>query len=204
MYLDIRYNRTFITLILIQLTSVWRVSLAALMLHTSRVVRKPAFCICENKDADQLRGNSFAVTAKLISAFVFATRIVQTLFFLNPKFQASSHLLWLYSPVCVGPGRKPQTPDFSQRGPYVVIFVCSSKLFDTRVKILQVPLYMNNTKTCSRVRRYAYRVGYEDMHIGFQTVSTFKRRYARLSKSTELVHRGNENRFSLISIALFW
>ena len=30
------------------------------------------------------------VTAKLISAFVFATRIVQFLFFLNPKFQASS------------------------------------------------------------------------------------------------------------------
>ena len=23
----------------------------------SQVVRKPAFCICENKDADQLRGN---------------------------------------------------------------------------------------------------------------------------------------------------
>ena len=23
----------------------------------SRTVRKPAFCICENKDADQLRGN---------------------------------------------------------------------------------------------------------------------------------------------------
>ena len=23
----------------------------------SRVMRKPAFCICENKDADQLRGN---------------------------------------------------------------------------------------------------------------------------------------------------
>ena len=26
----------------------------------SRVMRKPAFCICENKDADQLRGNSEA------------------------------------------------------------------------------------------------------------------------------------------------
>ena len=25
--------------------------------HKSRVMRKPAFCICENKDADQLRGN---------------------------------------------------------------------------------------------------------------------------------------------------
>ena len=23
----------------------------------SRVMRKPTFCICENKDADQLRGN---------------------------------------------------------------------------------------------------------------------------------------------------
>ena len=25
--------------------------------YLSRVMRKPAFCICENKDADQLRGN---------------------------------------------------------------------------------------------------------------------------------------------------
>ena len=25
--------------------------------HLSRVMRKPTFCICENKDADQLRGN---------------------------------------------------------------------------------------------------------------------------------------------------
>ena len=25
--------------------------------NMSLVVRKPAFCICENKDADQLRGN---------------------------------------------------------------------------------------------------------------------------------------------------
>ena len=35
---------------------------------------------------------SFAITAKLISAFVFATWIVQNLFFLNTKFPASSHL----------------------------------------------------------------------------------------------------------------
>ena len=56
---------------------------------------------------------SFAVTAKLISAFVIATLIVQPLYFLNPKFQASSHLLWLHSLVCVGPGRKPRRPVFS-------------------------------------------------------------------------------------------
>ena len=26
--------------------------------------------------------------------------IIQSLYFLNPKFHAFSHLLWLYSPVC--------------------------------------------------------------------------------------------------------
>ena len=61
---------------------------------------------------------SFSVTAKLISAFVFATRIVESLFFMDPKFQASSHLLWLCSLFCVGPGRKPRRPVFSQRGSY--------------------------------------------------------------------------------------
>ena len=80
----------------------------------SLVMRKPAFCICENKGAVQL-----AVTEKLISAFVFATQIVQSLFFLNPKFQASSHLRWLYSLVCVGPGWKPRRPVFSERGSYI-------------------------------------------------------------------------------------
>ena len=63
---------------------------------------------------------SFADTAKLISAFVFATQIVQFLFFLNPKFQASSLLLTLYRPVCVRPGRKPRRLVFSHRGSYVV------------------------------------------------------------------------------------
>ena len=37
------------------------------------------FCLCEIKGADQLRSNCEA--AKLISAFVFATRIAQFLFF---------------------------------------------------------------------------------------------------------------------------
>ena len=32
-------------------------SLSSDMHHMNRVVRKPAFCICKNKDADQLRGN---------------------------------------------------------------------------------------------------------------------------------------------------
>ena len=45
-------------------------------------MRKPGFAYAKTKT--QI---SFAVTAKLISAFVFATRIVQSLFFLNPKFK---------------------------------------------------------------------------------------------------------------------
>ena len=47
-------------------------------------------------------------TAQLISAFVFTTQIIQSLYFLHPKFQASSHPVWLHSQVCVGPGWKPE------------------------------------------------------------------------------------------------
>ena len=46
---------------------------------------------------------------KLISAFVFATRIVQSLSILNAKFQVSGHFLRQRSLVCVGPGRKPRS-----------------------------------------------------------------------------------------------
>ena len=60
---------------------------------------------------------SFAVTAKLISAFVFATWIVQ-FFFLKPKFQSSSLFLKLYRPVCVGLIGKPWRPVFSHRGSF--------------------------------------------------------------------------------------
>ena len=75
----------------------------------SLVLRQQAFCICKNKDA---------VTAQLISTFVFAILIVQSLYYLNPKFQPSSHLLWPYSLGFVDPGRKPRRPVFSQRGIY--------------------------------------------------------------------------------------
>ena len=62
----------------------------------SLVMRKLAFCICENKDADQLCDNHEAD-----QRFVFATRIVQSLYFIYPKFQSSSRRVRLYSPICV-------------------------------------------------------------------------------------------------------
>ena len=77
----------------------------------SRIVRKPAFCVCENKDADQLRGNREADQR----LFRYTDSTIPR-YFLNSKFQASSRLVWLYSPVCVGPGRKLRRPVFSQRG----------------------------------------------------------------------------------------
>ena len=52
----------------------------------SLVLRKPDICICTT---DQ-------------HLCFFTTWIAQLLFFLNPKFRASSHLLLLYSIVCVG------------------------------------------------------------------------------------------------------
>ena len=74
-------------------------------------MREPVFAFAKTKS--QI---SCAVTAQLISAFVFAIRIVLSLFYLNPKFQGSRHLLWLYSPLCVGPGRKSRRLVFSERG----------------------------------------------------------------------------------------
>ena len=42
-----------------------------------------------------------------VAPFFFATWIVQYSYFLYPKFQAASHLQWLYSLVCVRPGQNP-------------------------------------------------------------------------------------------------
>ena len=103
-------------------------------------MRKPDFAYAKTK-----MQISFAVTAKLISAFVFATRIVQSLYFLNPKFQASSHLLWLCSPICVGPGRKPRRPVFSQRGSnddHTVHNTCAATCNDHWWEILYESVYV--------------------------------------------------------------
>ena len=74
-------------------------------------MRKLAFCICENKDADQLRSNC-AADQRLCFRYRDSTIPLLS----KSEIQASNRLLWLYSPVCVGPGRKPRRPVFSQRG----------------------------------------------------------------------------------------
>ena len=79
----------------------------------SLVVRKPAFCICENKDADQLRGNHEA-DQRLCSRYTDST------IHLLPKSEISSQALAIFC-CCTAwfvtrPGRKPRRPVFSERG----------------------------------------------------------------------------------------
>ena len=59
---------------------------------------------------------SCAVTAQLISAFVFTTRIVQSLFYLYSILYAYSFLKLLYRRVSVGAGWKSRRPFFSHCG----------------------------------------------------------------------------------------
>ena len=66
----------------------------------SHNLRKNDVCICENKGADQLCSNSV-----LISALVFSALTVLSLFFLNPKYQTSSHFLWVRRQDYFRPGR---------------------------------------------------------------------------------------------------
>ena len=72
-----------------------------------RLMGKPTIYIGENKDADQLRGNRSAPLFSHRTNQRLCFRIVQILFYLNLKFQASSSFLCLYRSVCVGPVRKP-------------------------------------------------------------------------------------------------
>ena len=69
--------------------------------NVSHVMRKPAFCKCKNKVADQLRSNH-ATDQRL--CFCYTDIAIPLL----PKseLQPSNHLLWLYRPGCVRPGWK--------------------------------------------------------------------------------------------------
>ena len=56
--------------------------------NMSRVVRKPDFCICENKDADQLRGNREADQCLCFRCIDSKIHLLS-----KSEIQASSHLL---------------------------------------------------------------------------------------------------------------
>ena len=69
-------------------------------MNMSCFMRKPTFCICENKGADQLHSNC---KADQCLCFPYTDSTIPLLS--KPKFPVSCHLLCLYRPVCVGPVR---------------------------------------------------------------------------------------------------
>ena len=71
-------------------------------------MRKPAFCICDNKAANQLQVNQ-AVDQRLCFRYIDSTVPLPVL----AKSEISSHLLWLYCQVCVGLSQKPRRQVFS-------------------------------------------------------------------------------------------
>ena len=78
------------------------------------VMRKPAFCIWENKRADQLHSNCTA-DQRLCFRYIDSTIPLLS----KPKFQACSHILWLHSQVCVRPG---QIHRFFHDAAYIDVF----------------------------------------------------------------------------------
>ena len=69
----------------------------------SCAVRKPAFCICVNKDADQLRGHDAD------QRLCFRCTDSKSLYFLNPKFQATSFFVDVQPRLCGTRLKKPNT-----------------------------------------------------------------------------------------------
>ena len=55
--ISFRHNESWGTLSVLNSFIEHEYSLFSARIKVSLVMRKPAFCICENKDADQLRGN---------------------------------------------------------------------------------------------------------------------------------------------------
>ena len=94
-------------------------------------------------------------TAQLISAFVFDIRIVQSLFFSKPKFQASNCLQWLHSPVCIGPGRKLRRPVLSQRGSFYFQGI-------SKCRWIRLPLIVYSTHVMTTVIAILHHINFHD------------------------------------------
>ena len=88
----------------------------------------------------------------------FATWIVQFLSYLNPKFQASNHLLWLYRPVCVRPGQKPKLLVFSRTGSFTTIKRVLDVTSQKHVRVIYTPL---------EPHFYIVKLGYPGVYLFF-------------------------------------
>ena len=141
----------------------------------SRVIRKAVFCICQN------------IGAAAHQRLCFRHILVLSLFFLNPKFKAFTHLLWLYSPVCIRPGWKLLRQVFSRPGSYDKISF-HLQLFATSLFQKQISLqscgqifaemllrgYLINSRSC---KKSALWTSLKAWHEELPLCEPFKRAY---------------------------
>ena len=148
----------------------------------SHIMRKQDFCLCKNKSADQ--HSNCTVTAQLISACVFAIQIVQSHFLVNPKFQGSILLQWLYRPVCVRLCRKSRRPVFSRHGSKI-IFVLYLNSTVSRYTLIMLSIFSSMFNNCTDIViifindnihmiMNTYATKHTDKHIGRESSKTRK------------------------------
>ena len=89
----------------------------SLIYHMRCVMRKPAFCLCINKCADQLCGNP---AADLPHCFCY---VDSTITLLLKSEKSSLYLLRPYSLICVRPALKPQRLVLLCHSSYMSLFV---------------------------------------------------------------------------------
>ena len=90
-----------------------------LLLYYEPVVRKPDFCLGENKGADQLRGNREEAGQRLCFCYTDSTISLLSKFKIS-SLESPSVLVQL---GCVRPGLKPKLLVFSREGsnPFVIL-----------------------------------------------------------------------------------
>ena len=86
-----------------------------MIFYMSCITRETAFCICENKGADQL--HDYRAADQLLFFRYIGSTIPPLL---KSEIQASSYLLCLCSSVCIGPGQKPEDR-FSRDTLYMIV-----------------------------------------------------------------------------------
>ena len=99
-------------------------------------MRKPAFCICENKDADQLRGNREADQR-------LCFRYIDSTIPLLPKSEISSLQLSCVAvqPGCVGPDRNPEDR-FSHNLTRLILLTKAMLKFHERLIALTILIFL--------------------------------------------------------------